>query len=144
MTTLIDTVKPTESYLEEILPQALIGRGEGEYLDAYLGVMVERLKKEPLLYRLYGPWWPAIKTQLLERGITDLGQIVDSDVANIYCMSRPALTLLAAHLYSAERLENDAVYNQVHQLEVASYADDTEPYLYTSYDESIEKYRIAG
>lgn len=45
MTTLIDTVKPTESYLEEILPQALVGRGEGEYLDAYLGVMVERLKK---------------------------------------------------------------------------------------------------
>ncbi|EDM0915682.1 olxA, partial [Salmonella enterica subsp. enterica serovar Typhimurium] len=24
------------------------------------------------------------------------------------------------------------------------YADDTEPYVYTSYDESIEKYRIMG
>ncbi|EBM1052039.1 olxA, partial [Salmonella enterica] len=26
----------------------------------------------------------------------------------------------------------------------APYADDTEPYVYISYDESIEKYRIMG
>lgn len=59
-------------------------------------------------------------------------------------MSRPALTVLAGHLYSSDRLENDAVNNPVHALEVAPYADDTEPYVYTSYDESIEKYRIMG
>lgn len=73
-----------------------------------------------------------------------IGQVVDSDVAEIYKMSRPALTVLAGHLYSSDRLENDAVYNPVHALEVAPYADDTEPYVYISYDESIEKYRIMG
>ncbi|EKO4435204.1 olxA, partial [Escherichia coli] len=50
MTTLIDTVKPTESYLEDILPQALNGRSEEEYLTVYLDGMVERLKKNPQLY----------------------------------------------------------------------------------------------
>lgn len=101
MTTLIDTVKPTESYLEDILPQALNGRSEEEYLTVYLDGMVERLKKNPQLYHLYGPWWPALKTLLLERGDISFGQVVDSDVAEIYKMSRPALTVLAGHLYSA-------------------------------------------
>ncbi|GDT61989.1 olxA [Escherichia coli] len=144
MTTLIDTVKPTESYLEDILLQALNGRSEEEYLTVYLDGMVERLKKNPQLYHLYGPWWPALKTLLLERGDISFGQVVDSDVAEIYKMSRPALTVLAGHLYSSDRLGNDAVYNPVHALEVAPYADDTEPYVYISYDESIEKYRIMG
>lgn len=45
MTTLIDTVKPTESYLEDILPQALNGRSEEAFLDAYLDGMAERLKE---------------------------------------------------------------------------------------------------
>ncbi|HGC5227424.1 TPA: olxA, partial [Escherichia coli] len=119
MTTLIDTVKPTESYLEDILPQALNGRSEEAFLDAYLNGMVERLKRDPQLYHLYGPWWPALKTLLLERGDISFGQVVDSDVAEIYKMSRPALTVLAGHLYSSDRLENDAVYNPVHALEVA-------------------------
>ncbi|EPY0950598.1 olxA, partial [Escherichia coli] len=88
MTTLIDTVKPTESYLEDILPQALNGRSEEAFLDAYLNGMVERLKRDPQLYHLYGPWWPALKTLLLERGDISFGQVVDSDVAEIYKMSR--------------------------------------------------------
>ncbi|MDV1094926.1 olxA (plasmid) [Raoultella ornithinolytica] len=142
MTTLLDTVKPSTAYLEEILPQALTGRTEQEYVAAYLGAMVLRLQASPRLYHLYGPWWPALKNLLLESGDVSLGQIIDSDTVAIYQMNRPALTVLAAQLYADERIETDAIYNAVHMLEVASYADDTEPYIYVSYDESIEKYRI--
>lgn len=142
MTTLIDTVKPTESYLNTLLPQALNGLDEDCYVEKCLSGLIDVLTANPKMYRVYGPWWPALKTLLLTRGEVSLGQIVDSDVAEIYKMSRPALTLLSAYLYSGERVENDAVFNPVHVLEVAGYSDDTEPYIYTSYDESIERFRL--
>lgn len=142
MTTLIDTVQPVEAYVENILPQALNGRAEVDYVTTYLAGMVPRIQANPRLYRMYGPWWPALKTLMLERGDISLGQVVDSDIATIYRMSRPALTVVAAQLYADERIDNDAVYNPVHALEVGSYADDTEPYIYTSYDESIEKFKL--
>ncbi|HBT4785565.1 TPA: olxA [Klebsiella variicola subsp. variicola] len=141
MTTLLDTIRPSVAYLEEILPLALQGRSEAEYVTAYMLAMSARIQASPQLYHLYGPWWPAMKVLLLESGETALGQIVDGDIANIYQMSRPALTILAAQLYADERIESNAIFNPVHMLEVASYADDTEPYIYTSYDESIEKYK---
>ncbi|EPT8338697.1 olxA (plasmid) [Enterobacter sp. JBIWA008] len=144
MTTLIDTVKPTEAYLEEILPQALVDRKEEEFVTLYLENMFKRISTNAGLYHLYGPWWPALKTMLLTRGLTDLGQIVDSDVAQIYQMSRPALTILAAQLYADERFASNSVNNPVHMLETASYANDTEPYIYTSYDESLEKFKLMG
>jgi len=104
MTTLIDTVKPTEAYLAEILPQALVGRSEEQFVRIYLENMASRLSARPQLYHLYGPWWPALKTLLLVHENTELGQVVDSDVAQIYQMSRPALTILASQLYADERL----------------------------------------
>nr|QBM91522.1 hypothetical protein NNIBIDOC_00196 [Salmonella sp.] len=81
--------------------------------------------------------WPALKTLLLERGDISFGQVVDSDVAEIYKMSRPALTVLAGHLYSSDRPKMTR-HNPVHVLWKSHPADDTEPYVYTSYhDESI-------
>lgn len=142
MTTLIDTVKPTESYLDTLLPGALIGRTEAEYVDAYLTGLISRLVAAPKMYRSFGPWWPAVKLMILDKGETRLGQTVEGDVASIYTTSRPAYTIIAAHLYSDMRMDNNGVYNQIHLLDVASYADDTEPYIYTSYDESIEKYHV--
>ncbi|EQA6233061.1 olxA [Enterobacter hormaechei] len=144
MTTLIDTVKPTEAYLEEILPEALVGRNEEDFVTFYLENMFTRISANPQLYHLYGPWWPALKTLLLTRQLTGLGQIVDSDVAQIYQMSRPALTVLAAQLYADERFASNSVNNPVHMLETASYASDTEPYIYTGYDESLEKFKLKG
>lgn len=142
MTTLIDTIKPTEPYIESLLPVALDGRNEDQYITDYLENLVKRLESNRRAYRTFGPWWPALKTFLLERGITTFGQVVESDVADIYSLSRPALTVIAAHLYADERVDNDAVYSADHLLAVMPSADDTEPYLYVSYDESIEKRRL--
>ncbi|WP_142971333.1 olxA [Enterobacter hormaechei] len=144
MTTLIDTVKPTEAYLEEILPQALVGRSEEKFVSVYLENMFVRVTARPELYHLYGPWWPALKNLLLAHEHTGLGQIVDSDVAQIYQMSRPALTVLASQLYADERFASNSVNNPVHMLETASYASDTEPYVYIGYDESLEKFKLKG
>ena len=140
MTTLIDTIKPTETYIESLLPLALDGRTEEAFSLNYLENLVKRVSSARLAYRDFGPWWPAIKTLLLER-TTKFGQVVESDIAEIYSLSRPALTIIAAHLYADERTENDAVFSAYHLLPVVPSADDTEPYLYVSYDESIEKRR---
>lgn len=142
MTTLIETIKPTETYIEGLLPLVLDGRAEERYITDYLENLVKRVESNKLAYRTFGPWWPAVKTFLLERGITTFGQVIESDVADIYSLSRPALTIIAAHLYADERVENDAVYGAYHLLPVMPSADDTEPYLYVSYDESIEKRRM--
>lgn len=142
MTTLIDTIKPTETYIETLLPLALDGRDEEQYVADYLENLVKRMDADRRSYRTFGPWWPALKTYLLERGITTFGQVVDSDVEIFYTHSRPALTIIAAHLYADERVENDAVYSADHLLPVMPSADDTEPYLYVSYDESLEKRRL--
>lgn len=142
MTTLIETIKPTEGYVTGLLEEALNGKSEGEYVQFYLHGIVERVKREPRIYRSFGPWWPALKTLIVAGGCTELGQIIESDVAEIYKMSRPALTVIAAHLYSDERVDRDGVFNEVHQLSVLPSSDDTEPYIYTSYDESIEKYKV--
>lgn len=141
MTTLIDTIKPTETYIESLLPLALDGRTEEVFLVNYLENLVKRVSSTRFAYRAFGPWWPAVKTLLLERATTKFGQVVESDVAEIYSLSRPALTVIAAHLYADERTENDAVFSAYHLLPVVPSADDTEPYLYVSYDESIEKRR---
>ncbi|MBS6033939.1 MAG: olxA [Pantoea sp.] len=142
MTTLIDTIKPTETYIESLLPLALDGRTEEAFLVSYLENLVKRASSSRFAYRAFGPWWPAVKTLLLERATTKFGQVVESDVAEIYSLSRPALTVIAAHLYADDRTENDAVFSAVHLLPVMPSADDTEPYMYVSYDESIEKRRF--
>lgn len=142
MTTLIDTIKPTETYIESLLPLALDGRTEEVFLVNYLENLVKRVSSTRFAYRAFGPWWPAVKTLLLERDTTKFGQVVESDVAEIYSLSRPALTVIAAHLYADDRTENDAVFSAVHLLPVMPSADDTEPYMYVSYDESIEKRRF--
>lgn len=142
MTTLIDTIKPTETYIESLLPLALDGRTEEVFLVNYLENLVKRVSSTRFAYRVFGPWWPAVKTLLLERATTKFGQVVESDVAEIYSLSRPALTVIAAHLYADDRTENDAVFSAVHLLPVMPSADDTEPYMYVSYDESIEKRRF--
>ncbi|EFM17705.1 MULTISPECIES: hypothetical protein [unclassified Pantoea] len=142
MTTLIDTIKPTETYIESLLPLALDGRTEEAFLVNYLENLVKRVSSTRFAYRAFGPWWPAVKTLLLERATTKFGQVVESDVAEIYSLSRPALTVIAAHLYADDRTENDAVFSAVHLLPVMPSADDTEPYMYVSYDESIEKRRF--
>ncbi|WP_312329931.1 olxA [Atlantibacter hermannii] len=143
MATLIDTVLPTEEYIESVLKEhALEGRSEPEFVEGYLNGLEQRLIANVLAYRSFGPWWPALKTLLLERGVLSIGQVVDSDVAAIYSMSRPALTLIAAHLYADDIIDTGNMFSADHLLSVMPSADDTEPYLYVSYDESVEKFKL--
>lgn len=141
MTTLIDTVIPAEGALELVLQQeALAGRSENAFTAAYLSNAGGQLLDNPASYRSFGPWWPAVKRLISENMENqDLGPSIDTDVKAIYCFTRPALTVIAAHLYRAERIESGYFYSAYHELSVHDDADDTEPYLYVSADEDMEK-----
>ena len=138
MATLIDTIQPTVEYLEGILPQALSGKSEEAWTAQYLENLAARLMENPAQYRSFGPWWPQVKEQLITAGYKNFGILNDIAVAAIYKMPRPALTLVAAHLYSDWRIDNGHVYTASHLLEVNEAADDTEPYNWESFDEEVE------
>ncbi|MFI7813010.1 olxA [Citrobacter werkmanii] len=138
MYTLIDTIQPGADYLESILPEALAGKAEEDWISLYLSNLAKRLALHPAQYRSFGPWWPALKDMLIASGYNQFGIMNDIGVAAIYRMPRPALTLVAAHLYSMERFDNGLVYEAHHTLEVNDTAADTEPYHWESYDDELE------
>ncbi|BCL11049.1 Ulx protein (plasmid) [Escherichia coli] len=142
MATLSDTIKPNKTYLEAVLRTALLGKTEDEYVDFFLSGLRGRLLKNPRLYRSYGPYWPEIKKLLLERGYGNFGRLVDRDVRKIYRYDRPALTLIAATLYSRSVLIM-VRYTQRHLLPVPEEVDDQD-YEFESYDLEVEALAQAG
>ncbi|EFH9339646.1 peptide-binding protein [Escherichia coli] len=143
MVTLSDTIKPNKTYLEAVLRTALLGKTEDEYVDFFLSGLRGRLLKNPRLYRSYGSYWPEIKKLLLERGYGNFGRLVDRDVRKIYRYDRPALTLIAATLYSQERFDNGQIYSAWHLLPVPEEVDDQD-YEFESYDLEVEALAQAG
>ncbi|MEZ2987942.1 peptide-binding protein [Escherichia coli] len=143
MATLSDTIKPNKTYLEAVLRTALLGKTEDEYVDFFLSGQRGRLLKNPRLYRSYGPYWPEIKKLLLERGYGNFGRLVDRDVRKFYRYDRPALTLIAATLYSQERFDNGQIYSAWHLLPVPEEVDDQD-YEFESYDLEVEALAQAG
>lgn len=143
MSTLIDAILPTEKDLEDALFSVIESQEDQVlYVEKTLENLVTILNRRPEQFKSYGPWWPAIKTLLINHGYGDFGQVVNSDVAQIFSYSRESLTLVAGILYSSERLESYLVSDAYHSLSVRPEADDTEPYLYISEDESLEKYHL--
>ncbi|OKP01601.1 hypothetical protein [Xenorhabdus eapokensis] len=138
MTTLIDTIQPSEAYLETVLAEAVGTKTEKEYVAFYIKNLITRLKAEPRLYRSFGAWWPSMKSLIIAQGEKAFGVLVDMDVAAIYTMSRPALMVVAAHLYSNERFKNGLIYSADHLLDVNDESDDTDSFLWFSNDEDME------
>lgn len=137
MTTLRDTIMPEEEYLSGFMDEALEGRSEEQYVDEYMAVLNTRLGKDLRCYRSYGPFWPAIKSMMLARGYTVAGRENDGPVASLYSYEEEALTLIAATLYSNERLESGNYYNAEHLLPTKPEVDE-EVYPYYSDDMEIE------
>lgn len=137
MTTLHDTIMPDEEYLSGFMEEALEGRSVEQYVDEYMAVLNTRLRKDLRCYRSYGPFWPAIKSMLLARGYTVAGREIDVPVAALYSYEEEALTLIAATLYSNERLESGNFFNAEHLLPTKPEVDE-EVYPYYSDDTEIE------
>jgi len=128
---------PGDAWLEQTLPGALNGRSEEQYLSDYLNGLSRCLLSDIRYYRSLGPWWPALKTLLLEGGNSSIGTQIDEDIAHTYKYDRPALTAVAATLYQQMRMNAGLLFSSNHLLEVPGDIDD-EPYEFTSYDLELE------
>lgn len=137
MTTLKDTQRPDESYLEAVLDGALNGRSEAQFATDFLSGVGRCLLPEPRYYRSFGPWWWALKIMLVESGNSSAGDQIDEDIADTYQYDRPALTAVAAYLYQQMRMENGLIFSSSHQLPVPESIDD-EPYEFVSFDIELE------
>jgi hypothetical protein len=139
MAELLDTIKPDTDYLDSILRDP-----ENEIDDSFQDTHIENLKSilkaDPRRYRTFGPYWPSIKTLLLSHGADFLpDDQIDYDVKSVYDYDNPAHTILAACLYSIERVDQGLVYESHHQLLVnPDNIDSDDDYQFVSYDRGME------
>ena len=84
-------------------------RGFSNLLRFGLGVVADRLRVDPLRYRDYGPWWPALKQIMNAAGYT-LGSQTDPLIAKEYKGDTDAETLIAADEFRTEYLRTQMIY----------------------------------
>lgn len=79
-------------------------KGVSDLLGYGLSVISRRLAKDPLRYRDYGPYWPALKVVLNANGY-NYGEESDSVVAVAYCGRTELETMVMADEFRTEWLE---------------------------------------
>ena len=83
-------------------------RGMSDLLGFGLGVVRDRLAKDPRRYLDYGPYWWALKEALNARG-ADLGEQSDPLVAKVYRGATETETMIAADEFRTDYLRTQAV-----------------------------------
>lgn len=84
-------------------------RGFSNLLRFGLGVVADRLRVDPLRYRDYGPWWPALK-QIMNGAGYNLGSQTDPLIAKEYKGDTDVETLIAADEFRTEYLRTQMIY----------------------------------
>lgn len=101
------------------------------FTDFAASVMFDRLKSNIQRYRVYGPYWWALK-DVLRRLDYNVGDETDSEMAGKYCGADDAETLVAADLFYLDMSKTKPVNNNTWTL------DDRKPD-YVLYDSDMEE-----
>ncbi len=91
-------------------------RGFSNLLGFGLGVVAERLQKDPRRYRDYGPWWPALKDVLNRNGF-NLGDQSDPLIARAYRFDEDVETMIAADEFRTAYLQTFVIYSNEFMLD---------------------------
>lgn len=83
-------------------------RGFSDFPGFALGVIERRLARDPLRYRDYGPYWPALKVAMNQSG-RDYGESDDPMVRAAYQGETPAETIVMADEFRTHYLATQAV-----------------------------------
>lgn len=84
-----------------------------------LKVIANRLKKDPMRYRDYGPWWFAVKALLRNIGVS-LGSNDDPILRDFYTGKTPLETLICAEKFRDDYLATYLRYNNQFILNINS------------------------
>lgn len=101
------------------------------FTDFAASVMFDRLKSNIQRYRVYGPYWWALK-DVLRRLDYNVGDETDGEMAGKYCGANDAETLVAADLFYLDMSKTKPVNNNTWTL------DDRKPD-YVLYDSDMEE-----
>lgn len=121
-----------ESLVTEKAQNLRQNRGLSDLLSFGLSIVVQRLKKDPLRYRDYGPYWPELKNAL-RRGGYDLGDKSDPLVAAEYKGRTDTHTLVMAEEFRNLYLATMPVYTNQFAL------DGETGEMWTLFDEDMEQ-----
>ena len=94
-------------------------RGFSNLLAFGLGVVADRLNKDPRRYRDYGPWWPALKVVMNRNGYS-LGDQSDPLIVRAYSFDEDVETLIAADEFRTHYLKTHFIYSNQFVLDGAS------------------------
>ena len=122
--------KPEEADLQSAIDEA---RKSGTWVDAYLNGVTTLLRKDPLRYRSFGPYWWLVKKALIDRDIYDFGTEIDREWFEDLDYGDEEKNVTAAYLYDESR-EGLNIYDDSHLLE----QEDGEPYEYLANDSDVE------
>ena len=106
-------------------------RGFSNLLAFGLGVVAERLGKDPRRYRDYGPYWWALKDELQAGGF-DLGDQSDPLIKRAYQGESGEETLIMADEFRTAYLASNIIYSNQFLLDANS------PDFYTLFDKDME------
>ena len=132
-------VKPTEADLAPLITEATENQTLTQWKGRYLASLASFLTKNPLRYRSFGPWWWLVKNELIKSGNLEFGDDVDAEWVDALDYGRMELNLLAAHGYSEFRIEEGAMHEPLHTLELT----DGEMFDYLLTDTDMEQRGLA-
>ena len=127
--------KPTEADLKPLYTEALQGQTEESWTEKILSSIAGILRKSPLRYRTYGPFWWLVKEALIDHGYTEFGEHIDIEWLNDLETGDRVYDLLLAWVYEEGRFSvGQMITDPYHSLICA----DGEPFEYVSGDEEME------
>ena len=131
----MDIQKPTKAELKPLYDEAMQGQTEEEWFKKILSSIAGILRKAPLRYRGYGPYWWLVKKSLIDHGYTEFGGHLDQEWLESLECGDPVYDLLCAWWYEEMRFGvGQMIMDPFHSLVGA----DGEPFEYASGDEEME------
>jgi hypothetical protein len=128
--------KPTKEELTPLFIEATENQTAQQWEQRLIQAIALILRKRPLRYRTYGPYWWVVKRALIDAGVTDFGDHIDQEWFDAVDYGDPAYNLLAAWAYEDTRFSvtGQMIENPYHVLVDA----DGEPFEFVAGDEEME------
>lgn len=125
--------KPDINEIKRVLNDAVGSRTQADWKKTFVDSLTKILKGKPLSYRSFGPYWWGVKTALVNAGVTEFGESIDTEWFNKMSYGDDALNLIAGFCYSDPLIDRGKAIESAHVL-----YDDEDPVEYTIADEEME------
>jgi len=103
----------TEQDLIPIIEEATSDCDEEQWADRFLAGAAGLLKRNPVMYRSFGPFWWPLKKYLQDGGLNS-GEPIDDELFDQVTMGSKSLDIAAAYAYHDWSTSNMSTTNSVH------------------------------